>query len=266
MDGNSIAILQDYQSSIDYSFKKMDKSLKEFPQSDQSQQNLILNSLKSDLSSIKTNVGLMKMELSNLKEPGNVTKWQETISELQTKYDSSKEEINKMKNQKHHPLEDDPMNIDIKVDMSKMSSQQVMDRGDKILNADREAINRMKKVVNQDLETMKDVNRELLSQNEKLENADKDLKEIDNSLNRAATQIKSMAKMYAKDKIIMCMIVFILLVIIAIVVVSFFKSKGGDENSQNDSFKNEDQNNNASFFNKYSLFGYLLFMLSSYLF
>ena len=178
--------------------------MKEFEGADQSQQNMIISVMNNDLSQVKTNIGLMKMELSNLKEENNTNKWQESITTLNTKYDEYKSKMFQMKNAKNS-INDDPNNIDARVDMSNMSSQQVMDRGDQILNADRDAINRMKKVVNQDLDTMKDVNKELLLQNEKLDNAHKDLKEIDYSLNRAGQQIKTMAKMYATDKLIMCM-------------------------------------------------------------
>ena len=48
MDSNSIAILQDYQSSVDISFKKMEKTSKEFEGADTSQQNLSINSLKKE--------------------------------------------------------------------------------------------------------------------------------------------------------------------------------------------------------------------------
>ena len=120
-----------------------------------------------------------------------------------------------------------------------MTSQQVMDRGDQILKSDKDALNRMKKIVYQDLDTMKEVNKELLSQHEKLENAEGDLKEIDNSVNRAGKQIKHMAKMYATDKLIMCMIFCILLVVIAIVVVSLvFDSDEEGENAKQDTFQN----------------------------
>ena len=96
----------------------------------------------------------------------------------------------------------------------------------------------MKKIVYQDLDTMKEVNRELLSQHEKLENAENDLQEIDYSLNRAGKQIKTMAKMYATDKLIMCMICCILLVVIAIVVVSIFFDSDEEENAKQDTFQN----------------------------
>lgn len=264
MDNNSIAILQDYESSIESSFKKMEKSAKSFEGSDQSQQNLIITTLNNELGTAKTNIGLMKMELSNLKEEGNISKWQEIINELQKTHDSFKAQMIQMRNKKNS-MNDDPSNLDVRVDMSKMSSQQVMNRGDDLLNADREAISRIKNVVNQDLDTMKEVNKELLSQNEKLENADKDLKEIDYSLNRAGKQIKTMAKMYATDKLIMCMIVCILLVIIAIVVVSFIFGGSENENTQHDSFNNGDKKNSAVFYNKWNIFMFLILLFSSYL-
>ena len=235
MDSNSIAILEDYKSAIDASFMKMEKSAKNFDESDQSQQNIILNTLNTDLNSCKTNIGLMKMEVSNLKEEGNINKWQDIISQLQVNHENYSKQILQMKN-KRNKVVDDPLSIDVRADLSKMTSQQVMDRGDNILRADREAIDRMKKVVNQDLDTMKEVNKELLNQGEKIDNAQKELKEIDYSLNRAGEQIKTMAKMYATDKLIMCMILCILLVIIAIIIVSFFFDGDDDSNSQHDSF------------------------------
>ena len=239
MDNNSIAILEDYKSAIDTSFMKMEKSAKNFDESDQSQQNIILNSLNTDLNSCKTNIGLMKMEVSNLKEEGNINKWQQIISQLQVNHDNYSKQILQMKN-KRNKVVDDPLSIDARANLSKMTSQQVMDRGDNLLRADREAIDRMKKVVNQDLDTMKEVNKELLNQGEKIDNAEKELKEIDYSLNRAGKQIKTMAKMYATDKLIMCMILCILLVIIAIIIVSFFFDGDDDSNSQHDSFNNGD--------------------------
>ena len=86
---------------------------------------------------------------------------------------------------------------------------------------------------------MKDVNKELLSQHEKLENAETDLKEIDNSLNRAGKQMKTMAKMIATDKLIMCLIGFILLAVIAVIII-FLVLPSGDEdiNAKQDTFQN----------------------------
>ncbi len=219
MDNNSIAMLQDYQSSIDASFKKIDRLFNESEGAEQSQINLASNNINSELKTIKYNIGLIKFEIANLKEESNINKWNEIASQISAKNDSYKVRLDQLKNGGQNNNINDPLNIDAKVDLSKMTSQQVMDRGDQILKSDKDALNRMKKIVYQDLDTMKEVNKELLSQHEKLENAEGDLKEIDNSVNRAGKQIKQMAKMYATDKLIMCMIFCILLVVIAIVVV-----------------------------------------------
>ena len=77
-----------------------------------------------------------------------------------------------MKN-KINKVVDDPLSIDVRADLSKITSQQVMDRGDNIIRADREAIDRMKKVFNQDLDTIKEFNKELFNQGEKIDNAEK---------------------------------------------------------------------------------------------
>ena len=241
MDNNSIAILQDYQSSIEGSFKKIERLFNEALGADQSQQNLAMNNIKTEINSAKNNIGLCKFETANLKEEGNATKWNEIMAEMNSKLNGFKirlEQLNRGGNNNNN-IENDYLNVDAKVDLSKLTSQQAMDRGDEILRQDKNALNRMKKVVTNDLDTMKEVNRELLNQQEKLENAENDLKEIDYSLNRAGKQLKTMAKMIATDKLIMCMICCILLVIVAIIIVSVFFSDDDDENAKQDTFQND---------------------------
>ena len=240
MDNNSIAILQDYQSSIDASFKKIERLFSEAEGADLSQQNLAMNNIKMELNTAKTNIGLIKFETANLKEESNTSKWNEIMAEMNSKIKSYKIRLDQLKNGGiNNNQENDYLNVDAKVDLSKMTSQQVMNRGDEILKQDKNALNRMKKVVYQDLDTMKEVNKELLNQQEKLENAENDLKEIDYSINRAGKQLKTMAKMYATDKLIMCMICCILLVVIAIIIVSVFFSDDEDENAKQDTFQND---------------------------
>ena len=240
MDNNSIAVLQDYQTSIDGSFKKMERLFNEAEGADLSQQNLAANSINSELNTVKTNIGLIRFEIANLKEESNTKKWNEIVNQINTKHDSFKARLVQLKNsQINNIVNEDPLDADAKIDVSKLTSQQAMDRGDNILKADRDAIARMKKVVYNDLDKMKDINKELLSQNEKLENAENDLKEIDYSVNRAGKQIKTMAKMYATDKFILCMIACILLVVIVIVIVALVLPSSEEEsNGKQDTFKN----------------------------
>ena len=238
MDINGIATLQDYKSSIETSFKKMEKLFNEAEGADQSQQNLAIGSINSELKTIKCNIGLIHLEITNLNEKSNINKWNEIISEINAKNDSYKRRLEQLKSGHISSNMDDPLNINQKIDLSKMSSKQVMTRGDKFLEEDRNAISRMKKVAYNDLDTMKEVNKELLIQHEKLENAEVELKEIDNSLNRAGKKIKTMAKMYVTDKLIMCIIICILLVVIGIIIMVVFFDSGDDQNYKQDTFQN----------------------------
>ena len=231
MDGGYIASLKDYLNVLEKLFKNIEKKLNEYQTAELSSQNILKGEITKDLSTINNNISLMKMEQSSLKEENNKNEWKETIQKLTEKNEKFNNQFLKLQNK----LIDDETDIDKKVDLSQLSTQQVMNRGDKILQSDKNAINRMNKIINQDIDTMKEVNKELNNQKEKLENAEKDLTEIDFSVKRAVEQLKTMFRMYATDKLIMCLIVVIILVIIAIVIVKFVKDDD-DVNQVNDVF------------------------------
>lgn len=239
MDSNSIATLQDYKATIERIFKRIDKQISSFNSSESSQQNIILSQLKTSLDETKNNLSLMKMEISNLSEQKQ-QEWENELSKLQTKNNTLKQKVIELQNKKQNEVNvNDELDINKKIDVSKLTSQQAIDRGNKILDDDDRAIKNMKKIVGQDLTTMKDVNVELNRQQEALEIADKNLTEIDYSLKRAGQQIKTMFKMYATDKLIMCMIIVIVLVIITIIILSAVgkKKNGGKSNIPTDIFK-----------------------------
>ena len=128
----------------------------------------------------------MKIELSNLKDENNINKWEGIIEILHNKH---KELILEFKNSKERKNNDDFMdNIDIK----KLSSQQAMKYGDKIIEDDNKRIKNIKKIVYEGLTTMKEVNKELKRQNEVIDNTDKDLKDIDYSLKRSSQLIRKL--------------------------------------------------------------------------
>lgn len=231
MDKNTLAVLQDYESSIQGSFTKIDKKLSMINQSDKSQKKSTISSLKQELANIKANMGMMKAELPNLENQGNSNIWEEKISKLKSKVKTYTEKIKNLEASNNEPEinNDDYLDPDAKVNYNELNAQQVMNRGDNILNEDDRAIKNMAKVVNQDVDHMKNVNIELNRQQEKLENVDSDLKEMDYSLKRAGKQITSMFKIYSSDKCIICMIVAILIIIVTIIIVS---ACGGD-NKQN---------------------------------
>lgn len=223
MDKNSIATLLDYQASIERSFKKIEKDLGRYESSETSLQHQLMSNMDKEIFNIKNNLGLIRMEIANLKEDENQIKWDDIMKRLQSQNEKLKEKVNEMKKKKKDSDLIDSNDIDVKVDLHKMSAQEVMKRGDKILDADDKAIKNMIKVTSDDVNTMKQVNIELNAQGEKLENADKDLKDIDYSLKRASQQIKTMFKMYATDKLIMCLIIVIVIVIITIIIVGIVK-------------------------------------------
>ena len=241
MDKNNLSLLEDYKVSIDNSFKKLDKALKS---ADKSQ----VSSLKNELANVKANVNLMKQYARDLQSQENINKWEEIISKIKTKVKEYEKKIDKIKNAKDKSASqmpvDEHLNPDAKVDLNKLNAQQVIDRGDVILDADDNAIDNMAKIVNKDVDQMKNVNVELNAQIEKLDNVDNDLKEIDFSLNRAKKQITNMFKLYAKDKCIVGLIVVIVIIIVVIIIVS---ACGGD-NEKNFNVPHDifDTNNNTS--------------------
>ena len=197
MDKNTIAVLKDYQSGIDESFKKIDKKISSFSKGDKSQKKSTMSSLKQELANIKANMSMMKAEIQNLEDQEQANIWNETVSKLKSKIKTYTEKINNLENVKVEQEKVDHLDVDANVNLSELNAQQVMDRGDKILDADDAAIKNMAHVVNDDVNQMKNVNVQLNQQQEKLENVDKDLVEMDYSLKRAGKQITSMFKMYS---------------------------------------------------------------------
>ena len=268
MDKNTIAVLQDYQSSIESSFKKIDKKISSYNKGDKNQKKSTMSSLKQELANIKANMGMMKAEIPNLQDQGNSNMWEETISKLKSKVKTYTEKVKDLESVKEEPENVDHLDVDAKVDLNELNAQQVMDRGDKILDADDEAIKNMANVVHSDVEQMKNVNVQLNNQQEKLDNVDSDLKEMDYSLKRAGKQITSMFKMYSSDKCITCLIVVILVIIVTIIIVS---ACGGDNknnfNVPHDIFSTNNKTTNSGnslfySFNSLTIIALLFLLLS----
>jgi len=68
MDNISIAILQDYQSSIKTSLEKIESLLKDGDGAELSQKYLAVNNINKEMTVIEKNIGLIKFEIANLKE------------------------------------------------------------------------------------------------------------------------------------------------------------------------------------------------------
>ena len=168
MDKNIISILEDDKELLDKLFKRLDKKLKS---ADLSQ----VNSLKDELKNIEKSIDKMKQDANDLKSEENINKWKDIISKIKSKIKEYDKKIDKIKNSKQSSSQipvDEHLNPDAKVDLNKLNVQQVMNRGDAILNADENAIDNMAKIVNNADDQMKNVNGELNAQQEKLDIVD----------------------------------------------------------------------------------------------
>ena len=233
-DNNSIATLKDEQEKIINEFETVDKEFEKFEKYSYSEKNASLRKMKTALDRIKNHIDLMKIEFSDLQETKNQLAWETTINQNKKKYQEylkkSEEKKENMINKNLLTENNDPEDIDREYNKDNMNIEQAFKRGDKILKEDRNIIDNMAKTVDGDVRVMKDVNIQLDQQAEKLEGADKDLKDIDYSLKRAGKQMTQILKMYATDKIIMCLIVVLLLIIVAVIILGCVKGKNSNSN------------------------------------
>ena len=86
------------------------------------------------------------------------------------------------------------MNLNKKVDLNKLSCEQVMKRGDKILEEDDKSLQNMIKTLNKGRDMMKETNKQLYKQMEDMDRINQELNEMDGSLNRTKKTISYMNK------------------------------------------------------------------------
>ena len=146
---------------------------------------------------MKTDLRLMKTDIMSLVQNENKTLWQTKYSSFKSQKETIENKINNLKigsNSNKINIEDDYMNIDKKVDLTKLTSEQVMKRGDKILNEDEKSLQNMIKTLNKGKNIMQETNKELYRQMEAMDRIDGDLNEMDGSLNRTKKTISYMNK------------------------------------------------------------------------
>lgn len=105
----------------------------------------------------------MKSELKHLESPENYSLWKDKINTIKPKLKSQEKKIKELESENilsNNPEKVDHLDVDAKVDYNKLNAQEVMDRGDKILEADDNAIKNMAYVVYDDVDQMKNVYRE----------------------------------------------------------------------------------------------------------
>jgi hypothetical protein len=226
-DAINIATLKDSKQKIEQILERIKKNLQKFGNLDPSEQDRTSNQLYTDFKYAGNELESMKVEVGNVKNESSQRAFKDQITILKQEIKKLQDDFTQKQNSKNQLggllLED----INLKVKRNdELNVQEAIDKGDNILREDKDAISRMNRQVRQDIDIAKAIQNDLEQQDQKLNKTEKDLKEIDYSLNRAGKQLKTMFKMYATDKLIMCMIVVIVLVIIAIIVVA---AVGGDK-------------------------------------
>ena len=197
MDKNYISALEDTESSINKKIISIEKYIKEFSSSNASNQQKILSKIKIEFDSMKTDLKLMKTDIMSLTQNENKTLWQKKYSSFKSQKEQMENRINNLKfgsNSNNNNIKEDYMDINKKVDLSKLSSEQVMKRGDKILNEDEKSLQNMIKTLNKGKDMIQETKKELYRQMEAMDRMEGDLNETDGSLNRAKKTINYMNK------------------------------------------------------------------------
>jgi uncharacterized protein (DUF3084 family) len=197
MDKNYISALEDTESSLNKKIITIEKYIKEFSSSNSSNQQIILSKIKSEFDSMKTDLKLMKTDIMSLTQNENKTLWQKKYSSFKSQKEQMENKINNLKfgsNSNNINIEEDYMNINKKVDLSKLSSEQVMKRGDKILDEDEKSLQNMIKTLNKGKDMIQETKKELYRQMEAMDRMEGDLNETDGSLNRTKKTINYMNK------------------------------------------------------------------------
>ena len=195
MDKNYISALQDTKDSIEKKLYFIEKSIKEFSSANSSSKQKILSRIKSDLINLKTDLKLMKNDTDCLTQSENQKIWKEKYSNLKSQKEKLENKIKLIQNgEMNNEDEEDYMDIDKKVDLNKLSSEQVMKRGDKILQEDEKSLQNMIKTLSKGRNMMQDTNKELHKQMEAMDRMDGDINEMDGALNRAKKNINYMNK------------------------------------------------------------------------
>ena len=197
MDKNYISALEDTESSLNKKIISIEKYIKEFSSSNSSNQQKILSKIKSEFDSMKTDLKLMKTDIMSLTQNENKTLWQKKYSSFKSQKEQMENKINNLKfgsNSNNINIEEDYMNINKKVDLSKLSSEQVMKRGDKILDEDEISLQNMIKTLNKGKDMIQETKKELYRQMEAMDRMEGDLNETDGSLNRTKKTINYMNK------------------------------------------------------------------------
>ena len=198
MDNNFISALKDTESSFTKKISLIEKNINEFSLSNSTNQQKLLSKIKLEFDSMKTDLKLMKTDIMNLVQEENRSSWQEKYCSFKSQKEQIENKISKLKigtnDSSNFKDEEDYMNLNKKVDLNKLSCEQVMKRGDKILEEDDKSLQNMIKTLNKGRDMMKETNKQLYTQMEDMDRINQELNEMDGSLNRTKKTISYMNK------------------------------------------------------------------------
>jgi hypothetical protein len=226
-DTTNLAMLKDNKNQVDSLLEKIRKNLAKNEGLDPSDQTKVANTIYNDFKTINSILDLMKVDIKSLKNEQTEKMFKDQLTQLKQDTKKLNEEFTQKQNKKS--ALDNLLLEDIKIKEkanNEMNVQELFNKGDNVVKQSGDAINRVDKKVREQLEMAAEMKRDLHKQSNQIDDTQKNLKEIDYSLKRASKQLATMFKMYATDKIIMCLIIVIVLVIIAIIIVA---SVGGDK-------------------------------------
>ena len=198
MDNNFISALKDTESSFTKKISLIEKYINEFSLSNSTNQQKLLSKIKLEFDSMKTDLKLMKTDIMNLVQEENRSSWQEKYCSFKSQKEQIENKISKLEigtnDSSNFKDEEDYMNLNKKVDLNKLSCEQVMKRGDKILEEDDKSLQNMIKTLNKGRDMMKETNKQLYKQMEDMDRINQELNEMDGSLNRTKKTISYMNK------------------------------------------------------------------------
>ena len=198
MDNNIISALKDTESSFTKKISLIEKYINEFSLSNSTNQQKLLSKIKLEFDSMKTDLKLMKTDIMNLVQEENRSSWQEKYCSFKSQKEQIENKISKLKigtnDSSNFKDEEDYMNLNKKVDLNKLSCEQVMKRGDKILEEDDKSLQNMIKTLNKGRDMMKETNKQLYKQMVDMDRINQELNEMDGSLKRTKKTISYMNK------------------------------------------------------------------------
>ena len=198
MDKDYISALEDTYSSINKKISLIEIYISEYTLSNStSNQNKLLSKINVEFENMKIDLRLMKTDIMSLQDSSNQQSWKSKYSsvksqkeKLEYKVKNIKSNINNKENE-----EEDYKDINKKVNLSKLSSEQVMKRGDMIMDDTDKSLQNMVKTLNKGRDTMKETNKELNRQMEAMDRVDGELNEMDGSLERSKKTINDINKL-----------------------------------------------------------------------